>query len=84
MRYNIEVEMAESMRHCIGINNSKKPYRNHFCGSNKALDLAVSRGLAIKTPPRSFIPDSIYHLTKDGYRFLGFDPPYDTPEGGSA
>jgi hypothetical protein len=81
---NIEIEMADNMRHCIGVDHLKKPYRNHYCGLNAALDLAVSRGLAVKRPPCSFIPDRIYHLTKDGYLFLGFKPPADAPDGGTA
>lgn len=70
------IEMAECMRHAIGIDSrNKKPTRNHYCGENPGLELelelAVQLGFCVKHAPVSFVPDPTYCVTELGFKFLG-------------
>lgn len=47
---NVTLDQLDLMKHCIGLNYRKRPYRNYFCTSadDKDWNELVEKGLAIK------------------------------------
>jgi hypothetical protein len=64
------IGMAANMRHALGLDGGKQPYRNHYCGSTPGLELAVKLGFCNKFNV-SLTPDPGYSVTDLGKKFLG-------------
>ena len=68
---DVTQEQVSKMRHCIGLNYKKKPYRNYFyCTSpNPLWEDLVEKGLARK---RGGVEsgDVVYHLTYEAVKEL--------------
>lgn len=63
----VTIEQLRLMKHLLGLDYSKKPYRNYgfFYGKQPDLDDLVGKDLAyIKAIPEGFV----YHLTETGIK----------------
>lgn len=74
---NLWIEVTENqkdiMKHCIGLNYKKKPYRNYFFTSykNEEWNDLVTKGLAIKSTKEPDRYDCVYFwLSKQGVEFI--------------
>lgn len=74
---NLWIEVTESqkdiMKHCIGLNYKKKPYRNYFFTNHEDTEWneLVEKGLAIKSSKEPDSHGCIYFwLNKQGVEFI--------------
>lgn len=71
-RQRLSEAQRDLMRHTLGLDRSKKPFRNHYCANPEddetcaAWDDLVSRGLATKAQPRPWLPYYTYRVTPAG------------------
>lgn len=62
----------DDMRHALGLTNSKKAYRNHYCADPDNKDVVdswddlVSKGLAVRHEPKPYLPYYTYQVTDAG------------------
>lgn len=63
---------VENMRHALGLNRARQPYRNYYCAPPEdteacaSWDELVSAGYATVMLPDSHLPYRTYRLTDDG------------------
>lgn len=70
---DVTVEQVQLMRHCIGLDYKKKPYRNYFMinHENKDWNELVEKGLAIKSKDEPNSWGSVYFwLSKQGVEYI--------------
>lgn len=62
----------ELMKHCIGLNYKKRPYRNYFCTSpnDKDWNELVDKGLAIKSNEKPNNECIYFWLSRQGVEYV--------------
>ncbi|AWB17241.1 hypothetical protein [Clostridium botulinum] len=70
---DITKTQRQNMKHCIGLDYKKKPYRNYYCTSHKDENWnnLVEKGLAVKSSkePNSY-GCTCFWLSKQGVEFI--------------
>lgn len=60
------------LRHALGLDRERKPYRNHFCTGEGSMDYPECRALEamglMASHKKSWIPDIIFVVTEAGKR----------------
>ena len=81
---SVSIDEYQILRHSLGLNYKKKPFRNHFCTDSKTVDFPhcenlVKNGLMRRRPDpfNTGREQFIYYVTKDGENIASqpFEPP---------
>lgn len=68
------LEMSREMRHTLGLDCKKRPFRNRYVGETPGMELATSLGFCTRHEPISWCPDPWYTVTELGAQFIGITP----------
>ena len=73
MENQITSEECEIIRHALGLNYKRRPYRNHYCDAADAPELAalVAKGLMKAGRIINNGDDRYYHVTSAGAAMVG-------------